>query len=221
MATSLAEADELVELARNGPALLVCAPHILLSPTFRAIHQVVRAGNVGRLLSARARYGWSGPWWGEWFYRPGGGSLFDLGVYNLTALCALFGPARRVAAMVGVAVPERVINGRSISVEADDDAHVMLDFGDSRFAAVTTGFTMQKYRVRAGNSDSPLTPSLISSARSVSSLSRHSRRRLATQRSACARARGARAGALMTRMPSDSKTSSKLCVNLLSRSRIR
>jgi predicted dehydrogenase len=146
MATSLREAAELVELADKGPALLVCAPHILLSPTVRAIHRAVRAGTVGRLLSARARYGWSGPWWGEWFYRPGGGALFDLGVYNVTALCALFGPARRVAAMVGVAIPERVIDGRAISVEADDNAHVLLDFGDSRFAAVTTGFTMQKYR---------------------------------------------------------------------------
>jgi predicted dehydrogenase len=146
MATSLAEAAELVDLAHRGTALLVCAPHIVLSPTFHAIHQAVRTGTVGRLLSARARYGWSGPWWGEWFYRPGGGSLFDLGVYNVTALCALFGPARRVTAMVGVAIPERVINGRSISVEADDNAHVLLDYGDSRFAAVTTGFTMQKYR---------------------------------------------------------------------------
>ena len=146
MATSLAEAAELVELADRGPALLLCAPHIVLSPTFQAVHQAVRAGKVGRLLSARARYGWAGPWWGEWFYRPGGGSLFDLGVYNVTALCALFGPARRVAAMVGVAIPERVVDGRSIPVEADDNAHVLLDFGDSRFAAVTTGFTIQKYR---------------------------------------------------------------------------
>jgi predicted dehydrogenase len=146
MATSLPEAAELVELARSSPALLVCAPHIVLSPTFHAIHQAVRAGAVGRLLSARARYGWSGPWWGEWFYRPGGGSLFDLGVYNVTALCALFGPARRVAAMVGVAIAEREANGRSITVEADDNAQVLLDFGDSRFAAVTTGFTIQKYR---------------------------------------------------------------------------
>jgi predicted dehydrogenase len=146
MATSLAEAAELVDLTHRGPALLACAPHIVLSPTFRAIHHAVRAGTVGRLLSARARYGWSGPWWGEWFYRPGGGSLFDLGVYNVTALCALFGPARRVSAMVGVAIPERVVDGRTISVEADDNAHVLLDFGDSRFAAVSTGFTMQKYR---------------------------------------------------------------------------
>jgi predicted dehydrogenase len=106
----------------------------------------VRGGQVGSLLTARARYGWTGPWWSEWFYEPGGGSLFDLGVYNVTSLCALFGPARRVTAMVGVAIPERDVNGRRIRVEADDNAHVLLDFGEARFAVVTTGFTMQRYR---------------------------------------------------------------------------
>jgi len=146
MAKSLAQDAELVDLGRRGPAQLVCAPHTVLSPTFRAVHEAVRGGAVGRLLTARARYGWAGPWWSEWFYRPGGGSLFDLGVYNVTSLCALFGPARRVTAMVGVAIPERTVNGRPIRVEADDNAHVLLDFGASRFAVVTTGFTMHKYR---------------------------------------------------------------------------
>ena len=146
MATSLEEAAELLELGRAAPGLLVCAPHTLLSPTFRAVHGAVHDGEVGDLLTARARYGWAGPWWNEWFYAPGGGSLFDLGVYNVTSLCALFGPARRVTAMVGVAIPEREVNGRRIRVEADDNAHVLLDFGDARFAVVTTGFTMQRYR---------------------------------------------------------------------------
>jgi len=146
MATSLAEAGELVELSRRAPGLLVCAPHIVLSPTFRAVHEAPRSGAAGRLLSARARYGWAGPWWSEWFYRSGGGALFDLGVYNVTSLCALFGPAQRVTAMVGVAIPERTVDGRTIRVEAEDNAHVLLDFGAARFAVVTTGFTMQKYR---------------------------------------------------------------------------
>jgi predicted dehydrogenase len=146
MATTLEEAAELLDVSRRSAGLLVCAPHTLLSPTFRAVHSAVRDGRVGDLLTARARYGWSGPWWNEWFYAPGGGSLFDLGVYNVTSLCALFGPARRVTAMVGVAIPEREVNGRRIRVDADDNAHVLLDFGDARFAVVTTGFTMQRYR---------------------------------------------------------------------------
>jgi len=146
LATSLEQAAELVQLSRRSPGLLVCAPHILLSPTFRAVHGAVRRGEVGRLLNGRARYGWAGPDWGDWFYRPGGGSLFDLGVYNVTSLCGLFGPARRVTAMAGVAVPKRVVSGRVLRVEADDNAQVLLDFGEARFASVTTGFTIQKYR---------------------------------------------------------------------------
>src|SRR5919204_5156928 len=51
--------------------------------------------------------------------------------------------------------------------------------------------------------------------------SRHSRRTLPTQRSACAFARGAAIGARITLIPSERKTSSKTAVNLLSRSRIR
>jgi len=146
MATTLDEAAALLELSKTSSGLLVCAPHTLLSPTFRAIHAAVREGAIGRLLTARARYGHAGPSWAEWFYQRGGGSLFDLAIYNVTSLCALFGRARRVTAMVGVAIPEREINGNTIRVEADDNAHVLLDFGDSCFAVVTTGFTMQMYR---------------------------------------------------------------------------
>jgi predicted dehydrogenase len=146
LATSLEEGHALVELSRSSEGLLVCAPHILLSPTFRAMHACAREGRIGSLLSARARYGWAGPSWNKWFYQPGGGSLFDLGVYNVTTLCALFGKAQRVTAMVGTAIPQRDVNGRMMKVEADDNAHVLLDFGDARFGVVTTGFTMQKYR---------------------------------------------------------------------------
>ena len=46
---------------RRRPATCVCAPHILLSPTYRAMHARVRAGEIGGLLTARARYGWAGP----------------------------------------------------------------------------------------------------------------------------------------------------------------
>ena len=146
MATTLAEAGELLERSRTAPGKLVCAPHIILSPTFRALRRLIDEGTIGTAVSARARYGWAGPDWATWFYEEGGGSLFDLGVYNLTSLCALFGSVRRVTAMTGVAIPKRLVNGRQIDVVAEDNAHVLLDFGDGRLAVVTTGFTMQKYR---------------------------------------------------------------------------
>ena len=146
VATTLEEAELVLATAADAPGHLVCAPHILLSPTYRAMHARVRAGEIGGLLTARARYGWAGPDWSRWFYEPGGGSLFDLGVYNVTSLCGFFGPARRVTAMTGVAIPERIVDGEAIQVQAEDNAHVLIDFGDARFAVVTTGFTMQQYR---------------------------------------------------------------------------
>jgi predicted dehydrogenase len=146
MATTLAEAHALVEAGRASDRTLVCAPAVLLSPTYRAIYDRVGAGEVGRVVLARARYGWAGPWWGRWYYEPGGGALFDLGIYNVTSLCGLLGPVRRVVALVGTAIPERTVEGAPVRVESDDNAHLLLDFGENRFASVTTGFTMQRYR---------------------------------------------------------------------------
>jgi predicted dehydrogenase len=146
MSTTLAEAEALLEAGKRTGRLLVCAPHIVLSPTYRALHARVQEGVIGNVVLARSRYGWSGPWWGKWFYERGGGALFDLGVYNLTALCGFLGPVRRVTALVGTAIPERVVEGELIRVEAEDNAHVLLDFGEGRFGSVTTGFTMQQYR---------------------------------------------------------------------------
>ncbi|MSU61820.1 MAG: Gfo/Idh/MocA family oxidoreductase [Pedosphaera sp.] len=146
LATSLEDAKALVELAKGSPGHLVCAPFTILSPTFQTLARHIRNGDIGKPCSARARYGWAGPDWSEWFYKPGGGCLFDLGVYCLTSLTGLLGPAKRVMAMTGVAIPEREINGRKIRVEAEDNAQVLLDFGESAFAVVTSGFTMQQYR---------------------------------------------------------------------------
>ena len=146
VATSLDEAEAVLAAAADAPGHLLCAPHILLSPTYREMHARVRAGEIGGLLTARGRYGWAGPDWGRWFYEPGGGALFDLGVYNVTSLCGFFGPARRVTAMTGAAIPVREVNGEPVQVQVEDNAHVLIDFGDARFAVVTTGFTMQTYR---------------------------------------------------------------------------
>jgi predicted dehydrogenase len=149
MSVSLEEAAGLVELARRSPGHLLPAPHVVLSPTYQALWRRIHGGDVGQVLQARARYGWNGPWWGQWFYRTGGGPLFDLGVYNVTALTGLLGPAKRVMAMTGTARPERVVDGELMQVQAEDTAQVLIDFGNAVFAVVTTGFTMQRYRTPA------------------------------------------------------------------------
>ena len=146
MATSLTEAKALIETARQARKQLVCAPFTTLSPTFQTMLQRIRNGDIGKPCLARARYGWAGPWWTEWFYKEGGGCLFDLGVYSITTLTGLLGPARRISAMAGVSIPERDINGRKVKVEAEDNVQLTLEFDGGCFGVVTTGFTMQQYR---------------------------------------------------------------------------
>lgn len=77
LSMDLAEAAELVELAKVSPGHLVCAPHVTLSWTYQQMWRELQAGKIGRVLSARGLYGWAGPNWGPWFYEPGGGPMFD------------------------------------------------------------------------------------------------------------------------------------------------
>jgi predicted dehydrogenase len=146
LAMSLAEADELVELATRGPGLFAPAPFTLLSSTYQAIARRIRRGDIGKPCSARGRYGWSGPWWSEWFYRAGGGPVFDLACYNITSLTGWLGAVERVTALAGTAIAERVVNGKPVPVTVEDNAQILLDFGGACFGVVTSGFTMQQYR---------------------------------------------------------------------------
>jgi predicted dehydrogenase len=92
LAVTMEDANALVELPTRCDRHLCCAPFTLLSPTFQTMARRLRCGDIGRPCLARARYGWAGPDWTEWFYKPGGGCLFDLAVYSLTSLTGLLGP---------------------------------------------------------------------------------------------------------------------------------
>ncbi len=149
MSPGLEEAAELVELAKKSKGFLVPAPHVILSPTYQRIWRHIQRGDIGKPHMARAFYGWAGPSWGQWFYKQGGGSMFDLGVYNVVSLTGLLGPAKRVTGLVGTAVPERMVEGKLMKVEVDDNAHICIEFADSCYAVVSTGFTIQRYRTAA------------------------------------------------------------------------
>jgi predicted dehydrogenase len=145
MAMTLEEARELLDVARTSPGILVCAPHVVLSPTYQDMWRYIHRGDLGEIHLARGMYGWSGPWWGPFFYEKGGGAMFDLGVYNVTTLTGLLGPAKRVVALSGIAIKEREVDGQMMQVQTHDNAHLLLDFGDECYASITTGFTIQAY----------------------------------------------------------------------------
>lgn len=146
MAHTLEEASKLVEKAKYCPGYLMCAPFVILSTTYQVMWNRIQRGDIGPVKLARARYGHHGPTWGQWYYQAGGGALFDLLPYNLTSLTGFLKPAKRVMAMTGTAIPERIVDGETIRVEVEDNAQVLLDFGDSAFAVVTCGYPIQQYR---------------------------------------------------------------------------
>lgn len=146
MAVTLDEAVHLVQLAKNSPGYLVSAPHVILSKTYQTIWKRIQRGDIGKVTLARGRYGWAGPSWQGWFYRAGGGAIFDLAVYNITSLTGWLGPVRRVTAMAGAAIPDRLVGGENIPIQVEDNVHILLDFGEAVFAVASTGFTIQRYR---------------------------------------------------------------------------
>jgi predicted dehydrogenase len=146
LAVTIEEGVQLVELARRNSQSLVCAPLVTLSPTHRAMARLLHDRSIGLVTAARARCGSGGPTWGAWYYGRNGGVLFDLGVYNITSLTALLGPAVRVTAMARTALPKRIVDGREVNVESEDTAQLLLEFREGAIATVTTGFSLHRYR---------------------------------------------------------------------------
>lgn len=145
IATTRDDGQCLLTTAAEQGVLLVGAPNVVTSPAFRAMAGAVASGEIGRVCVAHGSYGHGGPTWGPWFYRKGGGSLFDLGVYNITFLTGLLGPARAVVSLSGTAIKERLIEGEHVQVEADDNTVLLIDHGDAVFSTIQTGFVYGQY----------------------------------------------------------------------------
>jgi predicted dehydrogenase len=81
----------------------------------------------------------------DFYYQPGGGPLFDMGPYYLTALVSLLGPVRRVTGSTRMTFPERTIRsepraGERIPVEVPTHLAAVLDFASGPIATLVTSF---------------------------------------------------------------------------------
>jgi predicted dehydrogenase len=141
MANTYREGKALLDLARQKKLRLWGAPAVVNSPQFAFMAKAIREGKLGKVSSAHAHYGHLGPTWSAFFYEKGGGSLPDLGVYNLATLTGLLGPARSVMAMTSIVTPERTVDNKGkIKVEAEDNAMVLMDHGNGVLSHVQCGF---------------------------------------------------------------------------------
>jgi predicted dehydrogenase len=91
-----------------------CAPDTFLGAGGRLARELVDAGKVGSVLAGSCflmshgmEHWHPNP---EFFFKPGGGPILDMGPYYLAALCNLLGPVASVQAHASTGFAERVVS---------------------------------------------------------------------------------------------------------------
>lgn len=141
MANSYADGKALYDLANKNNLFIWGAPAVVNSPQFAFMSKCIQEGKLGRIASAHGQYGHTGPTWSSFFYEEGGGSMPDLGVYNMATLTGLLGPAKSVMAMTSIINPIRNVDDKGeIQVAAEDNAHVLLQHDKGVISHIMCGF---------------------------------------------------------------------------------
>lgn len=144
-----AEARELLALAEAKGLRVGCAPDTFLGEGLQTCVKVMEDDVIGKPVAATAFVVCHGheTWHPdpEFFYKPGGGPMFDMGPYYLTALVALMGPVRRVTGSTRINFPVRTITsepkkGESIKVEVPTHVTGVLDFECGAVATIIASF---------------------------------------------------------------------------------
>ena len=148
LAADIVQADTIIEEAKKKNVHVGCAPPMALHPDHLRVKQIVESGALGKICYSRTTGSNPGPAWitefttdPTWFYKKGGGPIYDLGMYPIQLMTQLLGPARRVVAFAATSVPERVVvageaKGKRIKLEVPDNIQIMIDFGEGTFAAI-------------------------------------------------------------------------------------
>lgn len=149
LALTAAEAKELVHLANASGLRLGSAPDTFLGSHLQTARKVLDDGWIGEPIGATAFMMSHGPerWHPQpdFFYQAGGGPLFDMGPYYLTALVHLLGPVRRVAGTAQTTFSTRVIGspnrfGERIPVEVPTHVQGLLEFDGGATGVLITSF---------------------------------------------------------------------------------
>ncbi|MBS1709343.1 MAG: Gfo/Idh/MocA family oxidoreductase [Armatimonadetes bacterium] len=144
-----AEAQELLALAESKGVRVGCAPDTVLGAGTQTARELIDNGEIGDLVSAQGWMMGSGveTWHPNpvFYYKKGGGPLFDMGPYYLSAFVTLLGPVSRVTGSTKTALKQRVASSKGneglvIDVETPTHIHSIIDFAGGAVAQLTTSF---------------------------------------------------------------------------------
>lgn len=158
LALTLAEGQELAALAQAQGLRLGGAPDTFLGAGAQTCRALIDSGAIGEpvgvsaFMLGRGHESWHPD--PEFYYKAGGGPMFDMGPYYLTTLVALLGPLRRVTGTARASFPTRTITsapkyGEEITVDVPTHIAGLLDFAQGAAGTLTTSFDVAAHALPA------------------------------------------------------------------------
>lgn len=153
LAMTYSEAKALVDLAEEKGLRLSCSPITFMGEAQQTAWKQIREGRLGTVRVAYAEVNWGRI--ESWHPAPGPfyevGALFDVGVYPLTVLTTIFGPARRVSAYGTVLHPDRVTKeGVAFHIETPDWVVAAVELSNGTVVRLTTNFYVGHHSKQKG-----------------------------------------------------------------------
>ncbi len=149
LSPDLNEAKELVELAKEKNLLLGGAPDTFMGSAIQTCRYLIDNGYIGQPIGGQGRFVSRGPehWHPdpEFVYEYGGGPMFDMGPYYITAFVNLLGAVDEVAGMAKKSYSQRPIlsekkYGKIMDVEVPTYVMGTLRFKNGAIASLFTTF---------------------------------------------------------------------------------
>ena len=148
------EARALMQLVDARGLRVGCAPDTFMGASHQACRRLIDAGAIGQPISGSAvvlSHGMES--WHpnpEFFFKPGGGPLLDVGPYYVTQLINLLGPVRRAAGMVTKGSATRMVtseplNGSVIDVEVPTTVNGVLEFCNGANISLAASWDVWKH----------------------------------------------------------------------------
>ncbi|MCO5212494.1 MAG: Gfo/Idh/MocA family oxidoreductase [Caldilinea sp.] len=152
LALTRAEGKQMLALAADKGRRVGGAPDTFLGGGLQTCRELIDAGAIGTPVAATAFMMSRGHehWHPNpaFYYQKGGGPMFDMGPYYLTALVSLLGPVGRVSGATRITRPQRTITsqpryGEVVDVEVPTHVAGLLDFVAGPIATIITTFDVQ------------------------------------------------------------------------------
>ena len=108
--TQFDEGMAVVQAARKAGVKVVVEPNYWMDPIYNKAKEIIEEGHLGTVhyILGRTERDFIPLWGGDTYYgAEGGGMLFDMGVYLISALAYLMGPAKKVTGAAKLSIPER------------------------------------------------------------------------------------------------------------------